>query len=119
MPPWIGAPFPRVSTIRQGATPMKGRGFVSERAEAPFELLGDDQVTGADQLGMRSDLADCALRREGAAPSRRLVSAMTASFFDEEVCFLAAFSIEDASTSSKAGALAEWLSFHARILSLA
>src|SRR6266516_888723 len=53
MPPVIGAPLPRVSTIRQGASPMNGSGFVTSPivVSAPWDLAGL-QVAGADQLGM-------------------------------------------------------------------
>src|SRR5438552_4928407 len=50
MPPWIGAPFPRVSTIRQGASPMKGRGLVITPIVVKSRLdLAGLQVAGPGQ----------------------------------------------------------------------
>src|SRR5690242_10688142 len=54
MPPVIGAPLPRVSTIRQGGRPMNGSGGVaSERVRAPAARVGD-QVAGEGQFVMTS-----------------------------------------------------------------
>src|SRR5450756_1712918 len=53
IPPWIGAPLPRVSTIRHGLTAMKGRGGVSESVVAP-RALGGVHEAGAGQFAMVS-----------------------------------------------------------------
>ena len=54
MPPVMGAPLPRVSTIRQGASPMKGIGLVTSIAASPERDFGGLQVAGAGQFGMAS-----------------------------------------------------------------
>src|SRR5206468_1048621 len=54
MPPWIGAPLPRVSTIRHGASPINGNGLVKSIAVRPLRDFAGLQVAGADQFGMAS-----------------------------------------------------------------
>src|SRR6476660_704907 len=53
IPPWIGAPFPRVSATRQGLIAMKGSGLLADIVPMP-SARGGDQVGGADQFGMSS-----------------------------------------------------------------
>src|SRR5436309_96263 len=72
MPPWIGAPLPRVSTMRQGATPTKGSGGVGTpsiargSASRSFSIAidwGDTQNGATGQLGSSVG----ALRKESCA----------------------------------------------------
>src|SRR5436309_15303659 len=75
MPPWIGAPLPRVSTMRHGATPTNGSGGVGTLSTAigsstPTSLsfsiavdCGDTQNDATGQLGISIG----ALRKESCA----------------------------------------------------
>src|SRR5215470_4995532 len=54
-PVLIGTPaVPRVSTIRHGGSPMKGRGFVASASVVTPRAFGGDQDAGAGQFGIAS-----------------------------------------------------------------
>src|SRR5438552_10701488 len=73
VPAWPVKPLPRVSAIRHGVTPMKGRGGVSESVVTP-RVRGGVQVAGACQFAMVSaPRARVPRKNEAMARDERLV----------------------------------------------